>query len=152
MRLSIAQVVAQKIAALVFQALVFSVVVFGCVLIGRAFDLTFDTANVVTATLGVAMLGVDFGLLALAVGAATGARPTAIAVTSAVAAASYLVSSMAPLVRWLEPAKYASLFYWSVGDNQLGVGLSAGAFAILLGVAIVIATVAIKAFEHHDLA
>jgi ABC-2 type transport system permease protein len=136
----------------VLQSVVFSMVVLGCVLVGRAFELNLDTANLVTATLGVAMLGVDFGLLALAIGAATGARGTAIAVPSAVAAGSYLVSSMAPLVSWLEPAKYASLFYWSVGDNQLGVGLSPGACAILVGVAVVIATVAIKAFERHDLA
>ena len=96
------------------------------------------------------MLGVDFGLLALAVGAATGARGMRSRSRLPVAAGSYLVSSMAPLVSWLEPAKYASLFYWSVGDNQLGVGLSLGAFAILLGVAVVIAIVAIKAFERHD--
>jgi beta-exotoxin I transport system permease protein len=147
-----ANVVVQKMLALAVQAIVFSIVVFACVVIGRAFELTFDTVNVATATLGVAMLGVDFGLLALALGAATGARGTAIAVSSAVAAASYLVSSMAPLVSWLEPAKYASLFYWSVGDNQLDTGLSVGAFAILLGVALIFATIAIKAFQRHDLA
>ncbi len=145
------RVVIQKIVALVLQAIIFSVVVFGCVEIGRAFELTITTANVATATLGVALLGMDFGLLALAIGAMTGARGTAVAISSAVAAAAYLVSSMAPLVSWLEPAKYASLFYWSVGDNQLDTGLSLGAFAILLGVALVLATVAVKAFDRHDL-
>ncbi len=58
---------------------------------------------------------------------------------------------MAPLMSWLEPAKYASLFYWSVGDNRLGVGRSLGAFAILLGVTVVVATASITAFERHDL-
>jgi beta-exotoxin I transport system permease protein len=147
-----ANVVVQKIVALAVQAIAFSIVVFACVVIGRAFELTFDTLNVATATLGVAMLGVDFGLLALTIGAATGARGAAIAISSAAAAASYLVSSMAPLVSWLEPAKYASLFYWSVGNGQLDNGLSLGAFALLLGVALLVATIAIKTFQRHDLA
>ena len=58
---------------------------------------------------------------------------------------------MAPLVSWLEPAKYASLFYWSVGDNQLEHGLTLGGFAILVGVAIVLTAVAVRAFQRHDL-
>jgi ABC-2 type transport system permease protein len=144
-------VVAQKVAALVVQAAVFSAVVFGCVIVGRAFELTFDAGDLVTATLAVGMLGVDFGLLALAIGAATGERGTAIAIASAVAAASYLVNSMAPLVSWLGPAKYASLFYWSVGDHQLEQGLPLGAFAVLLVVAIILVGVAVQAFRRHDL-
>lgn len=144
-------VVAQKVAALVLQAAVFSAVVFGCVIVGRAFELTFDAGDLATATLAVGVLGVDFGLLALAIGAATGARGTAIAIASAAAAASYLVNSMAPLVSWLEPAKYASLFYWSVGDHQLERGLTPGAFAVLLGVAIILIGVALATFQRHDL-
>ncbi|CAN5627657.1 hypothetical protein BH10ACT2_BH10ACT2_27550 [soil metagenome] len=144
-------VVAQKISALVIQATAFAAVVFGCVMVGRAFELTFNTRNLATATLAVALLGIDFGLLALTIGAATGARGTAIAIASAVAAGSFLVSSMAPLVSWLEPAKYASLFYWSVGDNQLEGGLSLGAFAVLIGVAILLSAVAVESFRRHDL-
>jgi ABC-2 type transport system permease protein len=145
-------VVAQKVAALVMQAAVFSAVVFGCAIVGRAFQLTISARDLATATLAVAMLGVDFGLLALAIGAATGARGTAIAMASGVAAGSYLVNSMAPLVSWLGPARYASLFYWSVGDHQLERGLSIGAFTVLVGVAIVLVGVTIRAFRRHDLA
>ncbi|MEP7048208.1 MAG: ABC transporter permease subunit [Ilumatobacteraceae bacterium] len=144
-------VVAQKVAALALQAAAFSAIVFGSAIVGRAFELTVDFGNLTTATLAVGMLGVDFGLLALAIGAATGARGTAIAISSAAAAASYLISSMTPLVSWLGSAKYASLFYWSVGDRQLEQGLTVGAFAVLLGVAIILIVVALEAFRRHDL-
>jgi ABC-2 type transport system permease protein len=146
------QVVGQKVAVLVAEALGFSVVVFVFVMVGKGFDLTFDVGHVATATLAVTLLGVDFGLLALAIGGATGKRGTALATTAAVASASYLLSSMAPLVSWLKPARYLSLFYWSVGNGQLGKGLSIGGAAVLVGVAIVLAVLSIVAFDRHDLA
>ena len=67
------------------------------------------------------------------------------------AASCYFVSSMAPVASWLDPAKYLSLFYWSVGDNQLHDGLSAGGLAVLVGVGLVLTVVTLRAFDHHDL-
>jgi ABC-2 type transport system permease protein len=145
------RLVLQKVLVLTILAALFSVVVFLFVLIGRRFDLTFSVANVAGATLGVALLGIDFGVLALAVGAATGSRGTAIAIAAAVASASYLISSMAPLVDWLEPFRYVSLFYWAVGNGQLDQGLSWASFGVLTGVAIVTSLLALTAFERHDL-
>jgi ABC-2 type transport system permease protein len=102
----------------------------------------------VTASL---LLGVDFGLLALAIGAGSGNRGVALGIASTVAAASYLVSSLAPVVSWLDPAKYLSLFYWSVGENQLQNGLSAAGLAVLVGVGLVLAVVTDRLFQSHDL-
>ena len=51
-----------------------------------------DIGPLVTTTAGVALLGIDFGLLAMALGAATGNRGEALGLASGVAAASYLVS------------------------------------------------------------
>ena len=144
-------VVAQKISTLAVQAVAFSAVVFLCSLAGRGFELSVDTANLATATVAVALLGIDFGLLALAIGGGTGNKGLAVGVTATVAAASYLVSSMAPLVDWLEPVKYLSLFYWSVGDSQLDNGLSAGAAAVLVGVGLVVGAASVMAFRRHDL-
>jgi beta-exotoxin I transport system permease protein len=144
------RIVGQKLLVLVWLSTIFSLVVFLCVLVGVRFELTFSLANVAGATLGVALLGIDFGVLALAVGAATGSRGTAIAIAAAVASASYLISSMAPLVDWLDPFRYASLFYWSVGDGQLEGGLSWASLGVLIGVGVVLAGVAIAAFRRHD--
>ena len=145
------RVVAHKVVAMTAQAVGFSVVVFACVLAGRWFQLDVGVTDTATATLGVALLGIDLGLLALAIGAATGHRGKALGITSAVAAASYLVSSMAPVVSWLDPAKYASLFYWAVGDDQLGSGLSIASLVVLVAVGAVLGAVSVMAFEHHDL-
>ncbi len=145
------RVVVQKVGALSFQALILCLFTFLAVLIGRWFELNFGIWELTTATVGVLLLGVDFGLLALAIGAGTGNRGLALGVASTVAAASYLVSSMAPVVSWLDPAKYLSLFYWSVGDNQLQDGLSVRALAVLAGVGIVIAVSADRLFRSHDL-
>lgn len=145
------KVVLQKLGVLAFLAVVFSVVVFLCVLVGERFELTFDVGSVAGATLGVALLGIDFGVLALAVGSATGSRGTAIAVAGAIAGASYLISSMAPVIDALAPLRYASPFYWAVGNGQLEEGLSWASFGILLGVAIVLSAIALAAFERHDI-
>jgi ABC-2 type transport system permease protein len=144
-------VVAQKIGALALQALTLCLFTFLAVLAGRWFELDFGIWELTTATVGVLLLGIDVGLLALAIGAGTGNRGVALGVASTVAAASYLVSSMAPVVSWLDPAKYLSLFYWSVGDNQLQDGLSAGDLAVLVGVGLLLAIMADRLFEPHDL-
>jgi len=144
-------VVMQKIGALTLQAVILCLFTFLAVLVGHWFELGLGVPELTTATLGVLLLGIDFGLLALAIGAGTGNRGLAVGVASTVAAASYLVSSMAPVVSWLDPAKYLSLFYWSVGDDQLQDGLSVAAFAVLAGTGVVLAVVADRLFESHDL-
>ena len=58
---------------------------------------------------------------------------------------------MAPLVEWLEPARYASLFYWAVGDGQIENGLSAESLAVLLVVPVALALLTLQLFDRHDL-
>jgi ABC-2 type transport system permease protein len=144
-------IVLQKVAALTLLAAVLAVAVAACVAVGRSFELTTSFANIASSSVAVLLLGVDFGILALAVGALTGRRGTAIGVASAVAAASYLVSSLAPVVSWLGPAKYASLFYWSVADNQVTTGMTIGDYAVLLGAGLCALYAAIIAFRRLDL-
>jgi ABC-2 type transport system permease protein len=144
-------IVVQKIGALALQAMILCGFTFLAVLAGHWFELTFGVWDLTTATVGVLLLGIDFGLLALAIGAATGNRGLALGIASTVAAASYLVSSMAPVVSWLDPAKYVSLFYWSVGDDQLQHGLSVGGLLVLVGTASVLAALADRLFAAHDL-
>ncbi len=146
------RVVRQKIVALLAQCFVVCAITFLSVLVGRWFELPLGVPELATATAGVLLLGVDFGLLAMAIGAWTGNRGLALGVASTVAAASYLVSSMAPVVSWLHPVQYVSLFYWSVANDQLATGLSIGAAAVLIGVAAGFAVVATSVFRAHDLA
>ncbi len=148
--LSRRQIALQKTVAMAAQTVPVSVATLLCVLAGRGFDLTVGTEGLVGVTLGALLLGVDFGALAMLLGAATGSRGTALGITSALAAASYLVSSLAPVVHWLHPARFASPFFYAVGDGQLNHGLSAAWAAVLVGMAALAVGGCLLAFDRLD--
>lgn len=143
-------ILVQKAAAMVVQALLLILAVAACVYVGRAFEVALDPWNVATASLAVMLLGVDLGLIALALGAATASRGTAIGVATAIATVWYLISALAPVVDWVHPIRFASLFYWAVGDQQLENGAGIGSFAVLLGVGAIAAIAAQAAFRRVD--
>jgi beta-exotoxin I transport system permease protein len=144
------RILAQKIATMITQALLLTVTAAACVYAGRAFEVTLDPWHVATASLAVLALGVDLGLIALALGAATGSRGAAIGITSALAAVWYLLSSLAPAVSWLRPARYVSLFYWAIGDDQLAKGATVACFAVLAGVGLAAGIAANATFRRVD--
>jgi ABC-2 type transport system permease protein len=145
------RVALEKVVAMGVQAAAIVVVTTAVLALGHFFDVTVSEGHLWGASLGVLLLGIDLGLVALAVGAATGRRGTALGVASGIAAASYLVSSLAPVVEWVRPARFASLFYWSVGNNQLNSGLSPGELAVLVVTGLVLAGLAVVAFDRLDL-
>jgi ABC-2 type transport system permease protein len=148
--LSRQRILAQKALALVFLALPTGLVTVIVVLAGHGFDLTLGTGHLIGATIGTVLLGIDFGLLALLIGSLSGSRSVALGVTSALAAASYLISSLAPVAHWVHPLRYGSLFYWAVGDAQLEHGLSLLSVLVLVGFAMVALTAATRSFEGQD--
>ncbi|PZS13374.1 MAG: ABC transporter permease [Pseudonocardiales bacterium] len=148
--LSRRRLVADKLAALTLQAVPVSLATMLCVLIGHGFGLSVSTNGLIGVTLGVVLLGIDFGALALAIGAATGSRGTALGISSATAALCYLISSLAPVVHWLHPARYASPFFYAVGDGQLNRGLSPTDAIVLLTVAAALSISAVAAFDRLD--
>jgi hypothetical protein len=77
-------------------------------------------------------------------------RDTPAPEASALAAASYLISSLAPVVSWLSPARYASLLYWSVGNSQITQGVSAADYAVLLATGLLAGGAAVLAFRRLD--
>jgi ABC-2 type transport system permease protein len=143
-------IVRQKVAAMVTQAAVLAVVVAAVVLIGQSFDLRVSLGRVAFVSLAVLLMGLDFGLISMAIGALRGRKGTALGMASALAGASYLVSSLAPVASWIRPARYASLFYWSVGNNQLGTGISLDDFAVLVAVGVSAFSAALVAFRRLD--
>jgi ABC-2 type transport system permease protein len=145
------RVVGQKVLALIAQATAIVVVVAAVVLVGRLFDIAVSPGYLVEVSLAVLLLGIDFGLVAFAVGAATGNRGLAVGVAAGVAAASYLVSSLAPVVNWVRPARIASLFYWSVGNSQLTGGVSVAGFAVMILVGVALIILSVWSFKRLDL-
>ena len=144
-------VVLQKAGALTVQAFLLALATMACILMGRQFDLTFPITHLAGLSIGVALLGVDFGLCAVAIGSITGSRGTALGVTAGLAATSYLVSSLAPVIEWIRPARYASLFYWSVGNQQLANGLSLASLGVLIVVGALLTLTAVAGFRRLDL-
>ena len=144
-------IVAQKAVAMAAQAALLAVTVAVLVVIGRSFQLDTTVANVASTSAAVFLMGLNFGLITMAAGALTGRRGAAVGAGTALAAASYLVSSLAPAVPWIQPARYASLFYWSVGNSQINQGVSPSDYAVLIITGLCALACAILAFRRLDL-
>lgn len=144
------QIVLQKFAALTVQAVPVAVVTALVVVAGRGFSLPIPAVGVLGVTIGVVLLGIDFGAIALLVGAVTGHRATALGASSALAAVSYLIGSLAPVVTWLHGARFASLFYYAVGNGQLENGISVVDVAVLVAVSAVCLYASLVAFDRLD--
>jgi ABC-2 type transport system permease protein len=149
--LSRRRLVLEKAAALVVVALPMALVTLAVVLIGPRYQLDLGVWPVIGTTLTVVLLGVDFGLLALAVGAATGGRGVALATASVLAVAAYLISSLAPVISWAHTVRVLSPFYWAIGDNQLDGGPSATAIIVLTGLALALLAAALGAIRRLDI-
>ena len=141
----------QKAAALALQAFVLAAAVGIFTLLGRSFQLTLPTAHVIAVSLAVFLFGLNFGLIALAIGATTGHRGFTLGVTTTLAAAMYLVSSLAPVVHWIRPARYLSLLYWSIGNDQLAKGVTGWDFLVLTSFGACVLALSIAAFRKLDL-
>ena len=144
-------IVLEKVAAMAAQAIVLAAAVAACVFVGRSFDLTITLGNVAASSAAVCLMGLDFGLITMAVGGFTGKRATALGAGTALAAASYLISSLAAVVSWARPARYLSLFYWSVGDNQISNGVSLTDYAVMIAVGICALYATVTGFQRLDL-
>jgi ABC-2 type transport system permease protein len=121
------------------------------VIIGRSFQLDITIANVASVSAAIFLMGLDFGLLAMTAGALTGRKGAAIGAGTALAAASYLISSLAPVASWIRPARYASLFYWSVGNSQISHGVSPGGYAVLIITGLCAPVAVTLAFRRLDI-
>jgi beta-exotoxin I transport system permease protein len=113
--------------------------------------LSLERAHVAGATLGLALLGAFHGSMALAVGAATRHKASAIGVPSAVAAMGYLVAGLAGLANWLSPFRYLSAFHYS-GQAPLQNGVDGPRLLVLFAGTVVLLALAIVLFERRDLA
>jgi ABC-2 type transport system permease protein len=121
------------------------------VVIGRPFDLIVPISDVAAGCVMLLLLGLAFGSMALAVGAATGRRAWASAVAGGVAVVTYVVNAVAPSVSWLGWARPLSPFRWYLEPDPLTTGLHPANAAVLLGVTAVCAVAAFWTFRRRDL-
>jgi ABC-2 type transport system permease protein len=133
------------------QALLLAAAVTICVLAGRGFQLTVGPGNALAIAAALTLMGLDFGLITMAAGAATGRRGTALGIGTGLAATSYLLSSLATTISGIRPGRYLSLLYWSVGNDQITKGVSITDFTVLIVVGLCALIAAVAAFRQADL-
>jgi beta-exotoxin I transport system permease protein len=98
------------------------------------------------------LFGFVFAALAYAVGAATGRRVVALAVSAVVAVVAYLADSFLVQIEALSWTEKLSPFQWFLGGEPLKNGLQWGGSALLLTVAVVLVGVGTWRFQGRDVA
>ncbi len=147
------RVVAEKwLALLTGTAILTAVLELMLGLVGPLFKLHIGWTPLTAVVLGLGLLALAFGTLALAVGAATGARGTARGITTAVAVATYLLSTLAQIVTWLQPVRPLSLWYHALGTDPISTGFHPMHLVVVaLSIAAFLAA-ALWLFDRRDLA
>jgi ABC-2 type transport system permease protein len=108
-------------------------------------------ARLLAGALAVGVLALVYGLVALALGAATGRRAFAIAVATALAVAAYLVSSLSDLIAGLRPLRPLSPFRETLGLDPLATGFHPVATVALLALCVALVAVGGAGIERRDL-
>jgi ABC-2 type transport system permease protein len=117
---------------------------------GRLTDMDLPAGGTTAAMLHLALLGVVFGTLALALSAATGHSAISRAVPVVVAVLAYVVNGLAPLVSWLEPMQKLSPFYQYVGHDPLRNGVDPVSVLVAVLTALVLLGLAVAGFRRRD--
>jgi ABC-2 type transport system permease protein len=119
---------------------------------GPPFDVSIPLGRLLSAVTACFLLASAFGVIALAVGAATGRRSLAIGVTSSAAAGTYLIDVLAVSIDGLEWLQRLSPFYYYRASEPLSNGLDVGHAAVLTVLAIAAIAAGVVTFERRDLA
>ena len=114
------------------------------------FGLDLAFGKLAGAVVGLAVIGVLHGWLALAVGAAVASRTLALGVPAAAAAAGYLIAGLHELAGWLDPFRFLSSFWW-VGSSPLQNGVDGWGVLVVVVAALVALAAAMLLFERRDL-
>ena len=143
----------QKFAAIVTGTAALAVVVFIGTLVGIVIvDMDISLLNVIQAYIGLALLGVTFGALALFVGAWTGKPSTTVGAGGAVGIIGYVANTFGPIVDGLEWSQYLSPIYYFIGGDPMANGLNIAHVGVLVGASAVLVGAAAYLFERRDLA
>jgi ABC-2 type transport system permease protein len=147
------RIVLEKAAAMVLGTFALAAVTgLALVLEGGWADMALPVGGVAAAMLHLALLGVVFGALALAIGAAFGHAGASRAVPAVVAVVAYVVNGLAPQVSWLQPVRKLSPFYQFNGHDPLRNGVSGAAVLIAVGTVVVLVALAVAGFRRRDVA
>jgi len=115
------------------------------------FDMDIPVGGVAVAALSMVLLGSEFGWIALAIGAVTGRRGWAIAASTALAVASYVLYAVGQMLESVRPWQPLSPFHQALDNGPLTTAIPA-AYGWMPAVAVVVITAAIPVFTRRDIA
>lgn len=147
------RVVWHKFGSMVVGSLILGIVLWAAlVALGPPFDLDVALADLGAACVMTALLALTFGSIALLLGAATGSRGLAIGLTSALAAATYIVNALAPAVDVLDRIRWISPFYFAIGTEPLANGFDVLDLSVLVVIGAAAFAATLWVFDRRDLA
>jgi ABC-2 type transport system permease protein len=145
------RILAEKAVVLVVAVVALgAVTVASTVLTSTLFDMGVPLGEAAAAAAAMVAMGVEFGLLALAIGASVGARGVAIAGSSAVAVAAYLLYVAGVFVEWAEAWRVISPFQQALGGGPIGGGWRVS-FLWMPAVGVLSLALAARHFDRRDL-
>jgi beta-exotoxin I transport system permease protein len=112
--------------------------------------LDLSLAHVAGAFASLVALGVFYGWLSLAVGAAYPRRALALGIAAGAAAVGYLVGGLHDLAGWLDPFRFLSPF-WLVGQSPLQGGTDAVGVVVVVVASVVVLALGAALVERRDL-
>jgi ABC-2 type transport system permease protein len=143
----------EKLAALVCEALALALVLWLLLVVGAySVGMGVSAGNLGAAVLGTLLFALDFGAIALAIGAGTGRKALAIGLSATLAVAADVINALAPLASWLDRVKLISPYYYYSRGNPLQDGIDTGSVLILLAIAVFFAALSLPLFRRRDLA
>lgn len=112
-------------------------------------DVGLSIVGVTAASIGMALLALCFGSLAMMIGALTGKRSLTIGVTSGAVIATFFINGLAPLVDAIEWTQQLTPFYWLLGHNPLVNGFQ-WQLLVLVASIVIFMGLAVWGFRRRD--
>jgi ABC-2 type transport system permease protein len=142
-----------KVAAMIVLVGLLGAAIFGSLIVGNAIgELEIGAGGLFAASLMTALLGILFGSLAFAVGAATGRPGLSVGVAAGVALLAWVVDAFAPLIGGLDDVQKLSPLYWYTGTGPLTNGLDPLSTFLMVGVSAILFVGGVVAFDRRDIA
>lgn len=107
--------------------------------------------SLASACIAMTLLGIEFGLVSLAIGGAWGKRAAGLAVVGSLAVAAYVLFATTSMVEELQPWRVVSPFYQATEGGPIGAGLPARLMWLPL-VGLVAFFAALPIFDRRDIA
>lgn len=144
-------VVLAKGLAVAVEVAVFVAALFAALaLFDPLFGLDLPFGRLAAAVVGIGLLALLHGWLALAVGALTPSRALALGIPSALAAGAYLVAGLHDLAGWLDPFRYLSSIWW-IGQAPLQHEPNVWRFLVVAVAALTALAAAAVLIDRRDL-